>query len=367
MRTPRGFREAYRAFVDAGWPALACAPDAGGQGLPQVLNAALYEMLAAANHAWTMYPGLLHGAYECLHAHASPELKARYLGKVVSGEWLSTMCLTEAHAGSDLGLLADPRRAGTPTAASGSSGTKIFISGGEHDLTDNIVHLVLARLPDAPAGHQGHLAVPRAEVPARRHAAMRVRCDGIEKKMGIKGSATCVMAFDGATGWLVGEPNRGLAAMFAMMNAARLHVALQGLAHAENAHQNALRLCARAAAVARGRSAGRVGESRAAPPTRSCCTRRCAAPCCASVCWSKAARLIAYEAAHLIDLAEQSPDAAGASARRIRWRCSRRCSRPFSPTTASRSPSEALAGLRRPRLHARLGRRTMCARQPASR
>jgi alkylation response protein AidB-like acyl-CoA dehydrogenase len=303
VRTPRGFKEAYRAFVEAGWPALACAPDAGGQGLPQVLNAALYEMLAAANHAWTMYPGLLHGAYECLHAHASPELKQRYLGKVVSGEWLSTMCLTEAHAGSDLGLLSTRAQ----PAGDGSyriKGTKIFISGGEHDLTDNIVHLVLARLPDAPAGTKGIslFLAPKFLPDGTRNA---VRCDGVEKKMGIKGSATCVMAFEGASGWLVGEPNRGLAAMFAMMNAARLHVALQGLAHAQNAHRNALvyaheRLQSRA--PVRGDAQGAADPIVLHPAMRRTLLRQRVLV--------EGSRLIAYEAAHLIDLAEESPEAA---------------------------------------------------------
>jgi alkylation response protein AidB-like acyl-CoA dehydrogenase len=237
--TPPGFARAYRAFVEGGWPALAADPACGGQGLPQLLNAALYEMLAAANHGWTMYPGLLHGAYECLHAHASAELRERYLPKITSGEWLSTMCLTEAHAGSDLGLLrtrAVPRADG----ACEVTGQKIFISGGEHDLTDNIVHLVLARLPDAPAGTKGLslLLVPKVLPDGTRNA---VHCDAIEKKMGLKGSATCTMRFEAATGWLLGEPNRGLAAMFLMMNAARLHVGLQGLGHMEVSTQNALR------------------------------------------------------------------------------------------------------------------------------
>jgi alkylation response protein AidB-like acyl-CoA dehydrogenase len=248
VTTPPGFREAYQAFVDGGWPALACAPEAGGQGLPQLLNAALFEMLTAANHAWTMYPGLLHGAYEVLLHHAVPALRERYLEPVARGEWLATMNLTEPQAGSDLGLVRTIARPpqGVP-AANGVpvriDGSKIFISGGDHDLTDNIVHLVLCRLPDAPAGTKGlSLAIAPKWLPDGTRNT--VFCDGIEKKMGIKGSATCQMRFEGAQGWLVGEPHRGLAAMFLMMNAARLHVAVQGLGHLEAATQNAWRYAA---------------------------------------------------------------------------------------------------------------------------
>ncbi|RYY90130.1 MAG: acyl-CoA dehydrogenase, partial [Comamonadaceae bacterium] len=154
VSTPPGFADAYRAFWQAGWPALACAPEDGGQGLPWVLEGVLYEMLSAANHGWTMAPGLLHGAYECIKHHAGDDLKARYLDKVASGEWLTTMCLTEAHAGSDLGQVRT-RATVQPDGSCRLSGSKIFISGGEHDLTDNIVHLVLCRLPDAPAGPKG--------------------------------------------------------------------------------------------------------------------------------------------------------------------------------------------------------------------
>ena len=305
VRTPTGFREAYRAFVDGGWPALACAPEHGGQGLPQVLNAALFEMLAAANHAWTMYPGLLHGAYDCLNAHASPELKAAYLGKVASGEWLATMCLTEAQAGSDLGLLksrAEPQ----PDGSFQLHGNKIFISGGEHDLTDNIVHLVLARLPDAPLGSKGiSLFVAPKFLPSGQRNA--IRCDGIEKKMGIKGSATCVMSLEGATGWLVGAPNRGLAAMFAMMNSARLHVAMQGLAHAENAHQNALRyaherLQSRAPVRREGTPAAAADPIVRHPALRRTLLRQRVLV--------EGARLVALETAHGLDLAEHAPSAA---------------------------------------------------------
>ncbi len=239
VRTPEGYRAAYQAFVAGGWPALPCDPDWGGQGLPLLVDAAMREMLSASNHGWTMYPDLLHGAYETIKAHADDALKARYLPKIASGEWLAAMALTEPQAGSDLGLLrtrAEPQ----PDGSLRVSGSKIFISGGEHDLTDNIVHLVLCRLPDAAPGTKGlSLAlVPKILPDGSRNSMV---CDGIEKKMGIKGSATCAMRYEAATGWLVGAPHRGLAAMFLMMNSARLHVGLQGLGHQEMATQNALR------------------------------------------------------------------------------------------------------------------------------
>jgi len=239
VRTPAGYREAYRAFVDGGWPALPCDPAWDGQGLPLVLDAAMREMLSACNHGWNMYPDLLHGAYETIKAHGSEELKSRYLGKVARGEWLAAMALTEPGAGSDLGAL----RAKAEPQADGSiaiTGQKIFISGADHDLTDNIVHLVLARLPDASPGTKGIslFLVPKLLPDGTRNTWV---VEGLEKKMGIKGSATCAVRYEGATGWLVGEPNRGLAAMFLMMNSARLHVGLQGLGHQEMATQNALR------------------------------------------------------------------------------------------------------------------------------
>jgi len=241
--TPDGFRDAYQQFVAGGWPALACDPAYGGQGLPHTLNVILYEMLCSANQAWTMFPGLLQGAYECLHQHASQELKDRYLPRIVSGEWLATMCLTEAHAGSDLGLLrtrAVPQEDGSVRI----TGNKIFISGGDSDLTENIVHLVLARLPDAPPGSKGIslFLVPKFLPEGSNELGKKnnVLCVGLEHKMGIHGSPTCSMDFDEATGWLVGEPHKGLAAMFVMMNSARLHVGIQGLGIAEAAYQNAL-------------------------------------------------------------------------------------------------------------------------------
>ncbi len=237
VTTPPGFREAYSAFWQAGWPALACDTAHGGQGLPWVLEGVLFEMLSAANHGWTMAPGLLHGAYECLKHHASPELQARYLEKVATGEWLATMCLTEPHAGSDLGLV---RTRATPQADERYtlSGTKIFISGGEHDLTENIVHLVLARLPDAPPGPKGLslFLVPKVLPDGTRNTVV---CERIEEKMGLHGSPTCVMRFDEATGWIIGAPGAGLNAMFVMMNAARVHVALQGIGLLDAAWQKA--------------------------------------------------------------------------------------------------------------------------------
>jgi alkylation response protein AidB-like acyl-CoA dehydrogenase len=234
---PPGFRDAYQAFWQAGWPALSASPEDGGQGLPSVLEAMLYEMLSAANHGWTMAPGLLHGAYECIKHHASEELRSLYLEKVATGEWLATMCLTEPHAGSDLGLCrtkAVPQADGTYLL----SGTKIFISGGEHDLSDNIVHLVLARLPDAPPGPKGLslFLVPKFYPDGTRS---RVHCERIEEKMGLHGSPTCVMRFDEARSQIVGEPGKGLNAMFIMMNAARLHVALQGIGLLDAAWQKA--------------------------------------------------------------------------------------------------------------------------------
>ncbi len=234
---PPGFKEAYQSFWQSGWASLTTATDDGGQALPAVLESVLYEWLSAANHGWTMAPGLLHGAYECIKHHASDALKADYLTKVGTGEWLATMCLTEPHAGSDLGLC----RTRAIVQADDSyqiSGTKIFISSGEHDLTDNIVHLVLARLPDAPAGPKGLslFLVPKFYNDGARSA---VHCERIEEKMGIHGSPTCVMRFDEAKGWLVGDIGRGLNAMFVMMNAARLHVALQGVGLLDAAWQKA--------------------------------------------------------------------------------------------------------------------------------
>ncbi len=243
VQTPDGFKAAYEQYVAGGWPSLSCDPAYGGQGLPFVVNQCLYEMLNSANQSWTMYPGLSHGAYECLHAHGTPEQQATYLPKLTSGEWTGTMCLTEPHCGTDLGLLrskAEPQADGTYRI----SGQKIFISAGEHDLAANIVHLVLARLPDAPPGSKGIslFLVPKFHVNADGSIGQRngIYCGGLEHKMGIHANATCQMILDNAIGTLVGQPHKGLAAMFVMMNAARLGVGNQSLGLTEVAYQNAL-------------------------------------------------------------------------------------------------------------------------------
>jgi len=243
VKTPTGFKEAYAKYLEGGWAALSCDPEYGGQGLPFVVNQCFYEMMNSANQAWTMYPGLSHGAYECLHAHGTPEQKALYLPKLTSGEWTGTMCLTEPHCGTDLGMLrtkAEPQADGSYKI----TGQKIFISAGEHDFTENIVHLVLARLPDAPKGSKGIslFLVPKFKVNADGSIGERnaIYCGGLEHKMGIHGNATCQMILDGAVGTMVGEPNKGLAAMFVMMNAARLGVGNQSLGLTEVAYQNAL-------------------------------------------------------------------------------------------------------------------------------
>ncbi|MDN4056398.1 acyl-CoA dehydrogenase C-terminal domain-containing protein [Massilia sp. YIM B02763] len=243
VTTPKGFKEAYKQYVDGGWPALACDPEYGGQGLPVSLNNSFYEMLNSSNQAWSMYPGLSHGAYECLKEHGTDEQKKFYLPKLVSGEWTGTMCLTEAHCGTDLGLLrskAEPQADGTYKI----TGSKIFISAGEHDMAENIVHLVLARLPDAPEGSKGIslFLVPKFLPNADGSIGERnpIFCGAIEEKMGIHGNATCQMNLDGAVGTLIGQPHKGLQAMFVFMNAARLGVGMQSLGLTEVAYQNAL-------------------------------------------------------------------------------------------------------------------------------
>lgn len=238
VRTPEGFKEAYKMFAEGGWTGISCDPAYGGQGLPHVVDTLVMEMICSSNLSFGMYPGLSHGAYLSIHAHASDELKQLYLPKLVDGTWSGTMCLTEPQCGTDLGMIrtkAEPQEDGTYKI----SGTKIFISAGEHDLTENIIHLVLARRPDAPPGIKGisMFLVPKFLVNDDGTLGARngARCGAIEHKMGIKASATCVMNFDDAKGWLVGSLNRGMQAMFTMMNTERLAVGVQGLGLAESA------------------------------------------------------------------------------------------------------------------------------------
>ncbi len=243
VRTPDGFKDAFDQVRDGGWTALDCDPEYGGQGLPYLMSTAVGEMLSAANMAFNMYQGLTHGAYNAIHAHGSDKQKQKYLPKMVTCEWGGTMNLTEPHCGTDLGLIrtkAEPQDDGTYKI----SGQKIWISAGEHDMCDNIIHLVLAKLPDAPEGVKGIslFIVPKFMVNDDGSLGERnaLSCGGLEEKMGIHGNATCVMNYDGATGFLVGEPHKGMRAMFTMMNEARLGVGLQGYAQGEVAYQNAL-------------------------------------------------------------------------------------------------------------------------------
>ena len=243
VATPAGFKEAYQQYIDNGWPSLSADVEAGGQGMPNLVGIINTEMVGTANWAWGMYPGLSHGAIKTIEEHGSPEQKEQYLTRLVSGEWTGTMCLTESHCGSDLGLLrskAEPQADGSYAI----TGQKIFISAGEHDMTDNIIHIVLARLPDAPEGTKGIslFIVPKVNVNEDGALGDRnaVHCASIEHKMGIHGNATAVLNFDGAKGYLIGEENRGLNCMFTFMNTARVGTAAQGLAHMELSFQGAL-------------------------------------------------------------------------------------------------------------------------------
>lgn len=243
VTTPKGFKQAYEQYIAAGWPGLSGDTEYGGQGLPLVVNQCFYEMLNSANQAWTMYPGLTHGAHAALHAHGTDEQKATYLKKMTTGEWTGTMCLTEPHCGTDLGLMrtkAEPQPDGTYRI----TGNKIFISAGEHDMAGNIIHLVLARVTDAPPGIKGVslFIVPKFLVNKDGSVGERngIYCGGLEHKMGIHGNATAQMVLDGAVGTMVGQPNKGMQGMFVMMNAARLGVGNQSLGLTEVAYQNAL-------------------------------------------------------------------------------------------------------------------------------
>lgn len=256
VTTPKGFKQAYRQFSDGGWCGLTASPDFGGQGLPETLQYLVDEMVGSANLSFGLYPGLTQGTIVCLSAHGTDDQKTNYLPKLVSGEWQGTMCLTEPQAGSDLGLLrtkAEPNGDGTYAV----TGTKIFISAGEHDMADNFVHLVLARLPDAPIGSRGisMFLVPKFLVNDDGTLGERnaVTAGSIEHKMGMKASVTCVMNFDSAKGWIVGAEHKGLAGMFTMMNKERLFVGTQGISQAETAYQNA-------AAYAKDRLQGRAAD-----------------------------------------------------------------------------------------------------------
>ena len=243
VTTPKGFKEAYKTYCEGGWAAFTCDPAYGGQGLPEWLNIAIMEMACSANLSFGLTPGLSHGAYNALALHASDEIKQKYLPKLVSGEWSGVMCLTEPQSGTDLGLIrtkAEPQTDGSYKI----TGNKIFISSGEHDLTENILHLVLARLPNAPKGTKGIslFLVPKILLKDNGELGERnnLRCDGLEHKMGLTASPTCQMSYNDAQGFLVGSPNKGMKAMFTMMNAARIYVGIQGLGLGEVAYQNAV-------------------------------------------------------------------------------------------------------------------------------
>ncbi|GAB2998082.1 acyl-CoA dehydrogenase [Arenimonas maotaiensis] len=310
VATPPGFREAYAQFVEGGWSGLTAPEAFGGQGLPESLACVFKEMIDAANLSWGNYPLLSHGATEALKHHGEDWQREAFLKPIVAGRWTGTMCLTEPHCGSDLGLL-KTRAVPEADGSYAVTGTKIFITGGEHDLTDNIVHLVLARLPDAPAGVKGISLFIVPKLKTARDGSTggpnAVRCGSIEHKMGIHGSATCVMNFDGAQGYLIGQPNRGLNAMFTMMNSARVAVGLQGLGLMDRATQNALayareRLQMRAAAGAK------FPDKPADPIIVHPDVRRMLLTCKAL---TEGARCLAYQATVEIDKAERaaSPEA----------------------------------------------------------
>lgn len=303
VKTPDGFKEAYTTFAEGGWCGLSADPAYDGMGMPMLLNTVMQEMICSANFSFGMYPGLSQGAFEALHKFGTEEQKDTYLPKLASGEWAGTMCLTEPHCGTDLGLIktkAEPQEDGSHLI----TGTKIFISSGEHDLTENIIHLVLAKLPDAPEGVKGiSLFVVPKFMPGdlKRNA---VKCGSIEHKMGIHANSTCVMNFDDASGWLVGEKHKGLRAMFAMMNAARLGVGMQGLGIAEVAYQNALAY-AKDRLQMRSLSGTKAPDKPADPIIVHPDVRRMLLR---GKAFTEGARALAYWTAYLLDVAENSPD-----------------------------------------------------------
>ena len=240
VTTPKGFKEAFAQYVEGGWHGLAADPAYGGQGLPSSLGLVLSEMIGSSNTSWGMYPGLTHGAMSAIHAHGTQEQKDTYLTKLTAGQWTGTMCLTEAHCGTDLGII-KTRAVPQANGSYAVTGSKIFISAGEHDMSENIIHLVLAKLPDAPAGTKGISLFIVPKFLADSGARNGVSCGSIEHKMGIKASATCVLNFDGAEGYLIGEANKGLNCMFTMMNHARLGTGMQGLCLGEASFQGAIK------------------------------------------------------------------------------------------------------------------------------
>jgi alkylation response protein AidB-like acyl-CoA dehydrogenase len=308
VTTPAGFRQAYAQYVDGGWAGLVSPLEFGGQGLPHAAGVPLKEMIDAANLAWGNFPLLSHGATEALLHHGEAWQQEAFLKPIVEGRWTGTMCLTESHCGTDLGLL---KTKAVPNAdgSHAITGTKIFITAGEHDLTDNIVHLVLARLPDAPAGSKGIslFIVPKMRVDRSGTMGGRneVRCGALEHKMGIHGSATCVINFDGAQGWLIGEPNKGLAAMFTMMNTARLAVGLQGLGLSDRAYQNALQY-SRERLQMRSLSGAKFPDRPADPIIVHPDVRRMLLTCKALV---EGGRAMGYHAASLVDVIGHGEDA----------------------------------------------------------
>ena len=309
VRTPPGFKDAYKAFVEGGWLAMSANPEHGGQGLPELINFVFEEMVCSSNIAFGNYPLLSKGATALIEVHATAELKSRYVPRLIEGRWSGTMCLTEPQCGTDLGLIST-RAVPTDSGTYRVTGTKIFITAGEHDLSENIIHLVLAKLPDAPSGTRGIslFLVPKFTPRADGSLGPRngVMCGGIEKKMGIHASATCVLNFDDAEGWLIGEPHQGLTCMFTMMNAARLGVGLQGLGIGEAAYQSAV-------AYAKDRRQGRSLKGAAEPAAsadpiivhpdvrRMLLTQRAL---------NEGARALGYLVALNLDIARKHPDAA---------------------------------------------------------
>jgi alkylation response protein AidB-like acyl-CoA dehydrogenase len=308
VATPPGFADAYRQYVEGGWPGLVSPAEFGGQGLPHAVGVPIKEMIDAANLSWGNFPLLSHGATEALGHYGDAWQKEVFLKRLVSGEWTGTMCLTEPQCGTDLGLL-KTRAVPNGDGSHSISGTKIFITAGEHDMAGNIVHLVLARLPDAPAGSKGisMFIVPKLRVDREGNAGEPngVRCGSIEHKMGIHGSATCVMNFDAAQGWLVGEANKGLVAMFVMMNTARLAVGLQGLGLADRALQNASRY-ARERLQSRSLTGAKFPDKPADPIIVHPDVRRMLLTQKALV---EGGRLLGYHAASLVDVVGHLHDA----------------------------------------------------------